>query len=394
MSKLGCFPCEDMFRFLVKANWLIMKIRTILLYVVVIFAAIASLAILFSSCNKDNSGGYRTPGTPGTPGVPEGKVTVSTFAGNGTDAYQDGPLLSAKFHTPIDVAMSPDGVVFVSDYKSHRIRKISAGQVSLFAGDGNWGTRNGARDVAEFRDPYRIGVDGAGDLFVLDQNNPHVRKITPGGDVSDYAGTDVPGFKDGDASVAEFALDQGGITFDAQGNIYIDDTFNGRIRKITLAGQVSTFAGKEAIGLVDGDVSVAQFRYADAVLFDKQGNMYVADNGNFCIRKITPAGIVSRFTGTGKKGTADGGVGVAEFQYINAMVIDKDGNIFLTDENRIRKVTPDGVVSSIAGGDAGYMDGDGAKARFNYPAGMAIDGEGNLYIADALNNRVRKVSFK
>ena len=176
--------------------------------------------------------------------------------------------------------------------------------------------------------------------------------------------------------------------------MYISDTFNGRIRKISLSGQVSTFAGKEAVGFVDGDTSVAQFRYADGILFDKQGNMFVADNGNFCIRKITPAGIVSRFTGTGTIGTADGGAGTAQFHYINDMVMDKDGNIFLSDENRIRKVTPEGVVSSIAGGDAGYVDGDGATARFNYPAGMAIDGEGNIYVADALNNRVRKLSFK
>ena|SRR5258708_3878279 len=186
-------------------------------------------------------------------------------------------------------------------HAGRRIRKISGGQVSLLAGDGIWGYKNGAGALAEFKDPYRIGADAAGNVYVLDQNNPHVRKITPNGDVSDYAGTDVPGFKDGDVSVAQFALDQGGITFDAQGNIYIDDTFNGRIRKISLAGQVSTFAGKETVGLVDGDTSVAEFQ---------------------------------------------------------------------------------------------YVDGDGSTAQFNYPAGMAIDGDGNLYVADALNNRVRKIRFK
>lgn len=388
MNKLGYFPCGDVIRFLFKANWLIMKIRIFLLYIVLVFAAIASLAILFTSCNKGNSGGDRAPG------LPESKVSVSTFAGDGTDAYLDGPLLSARFHTPVDVAIASDGVIYVSDYNGRRIRKISGGQVSLLAGNGNFGDTNGAGDVAEFKDPYRIEVDAAGDVFVLDQNNPHIRMITRNGFVAVFAGTAVPGFKDGYALIAQFALDQGGITFDAQGNMYISDTFNGRIRKISLAGQVSTFAGKETVGFIDGDTSVAEFRYADGILFDKQENMLVADNGNFCIRKITPAGIVSRFTGTGTNGTADGGAGTAQFHYINDMVMDKDGNIFLSDENRIRKVTPEGVVSSIAGGDAGYVDGDGATARFNYPAGMAIDGEGNLYIADALNNRVRKVSFK
>ncbi|HXO74179.1 MAG TPA: NHL repeat-containing protein [Puia sp.] len=356
---------------------------------VVLFSVLAALTILGTACNKGNSGGGGQAPPP-----PENKVTVSTFAGDGTDGYLNGALLSAKFNTPIDVATTPGGVVFVSDYKSHRIRKISGGQVSLFAGNGNWGEINGASDAAEFKDPYRIEVDAAGNVYVLDQNNPHIRMITREGFVAVFAGTGVAGFRDGNALIAQFALDQGGITFDAQGNLYIDDTFNGRIRKISLAGQVSTFAGKETEGFVDGDTSVAQFRYADGILFDKTGNMYVADNGNFCIRKITPSGTVSRFTGTGTKGVADGGAGTAQFGYINDMVTDKDGNIFLSDENRIRKVTPDGTVSTIAGGDAGFEDGKGATARFNYPAGMAIDGEGNIYVADANNNRVRKISFK
>jgi sugar lactone lactonase YvrE len=179
-----------------------------------------------------------------------------------------------------------------------------------------------------------------------------------------------------------------------QGAIYIDDTNNGRMRKISAAGQVSTFAGKETKGYVDGDTSVAEFLNPNAIVFDKQGNMYVADNGNYCIRKITPAGMVSRFSGIGTTGMADGGPGVAQFQYINDMVINNDGNLFLCDGDRIRKVTPIGEVSTIAGSSTGYADGSGPDAKFNYPAGLAIDAEGNLYVADAMNNRVRKISFK
>jgi sugar lactone lactonase YvrE len=103
---------------------------------------------------------------------------------------------------------------------------------------------------------------------------------------------------------------------------------------------------------------------------------------------------VSRFTGIGTTGTADGGSGVAQFQYINDMVIDKDGALFICDGDRIRKVTPTGEVSTIAGSNTGYVDGNGSDAKFNYPAGLAIDGEGNLFVADAMNNRVRKISFK
>jgi len=146
----------------------------------------------------------------------------------------------------------------------------------------------------------------------------------------------------------------GGIAMGTEGAIYIDDTQNGRIRKISATGQVSTYAGKETKGLVDGDTSVAEFLNPNAIVFDKQGNMYVADNGNYCIRKITPAGMVSRFTGIGTTGMADGGPGVAQFQYINDMVVDKDGILFICDGDRIRKVTPTGEVSTIAGSSTGY----------------------------------------
>ncbi|HMH24688.1 MAG TPA: NHL repeat-containing protein [Puia sp.] len=358
-----------------------MKYKNIILYVV-LFTAVAA------ACRKGNS-----PGIP-VPPAPEKKVIVSTFAGDGTDAYLDGPLLSAKFHTPIDVAISADGILYVADYNGRRIRKISDGKVSLLAGDGGFGTRNGFGDTAQFVDPYRIEVDPGGNVFVMDMADSRIRRITPSRVVSTYAGSGASGFKDGDVSVALFRQGMGGIAIDAQGTIFIDDTNNGRIRKISAAGQVSTFAGKETKGFVDGDTSVAEFLNPNGILFDRQGNMYVADNGNYCIRKITPAGMVSRFTGLGTNGTADGGPGIAQFQYIYDMVIDKDGNLYLTDGSRIRKVTPDGVVSTIAGGTDGYADGEGLAAKFNYPAGLAIDAEGNLFVADAMNNRVRKISFK
>jgi sugar lactone lactonase YvrE len=358
-----------------------MKYKSIILYVV-LFTTMAA------ACRKGNSGANPVPPPP------EKKVIVSTFAGDGTDAYLDGPVLSAKFQTPIDIAISAGGILYVADYNGRRIRKISGGQVSLLAGDGNFGTRNGAGDTAQFVDPYRIEVDPGGNVFVMDQADARVRRITPNGVVSTYAGTDVSGFKDGDVSVALFRQGMGGIAMGTQGAVYIDDTNNGRIRKISVAGQVSTFAGKETKGFVDGDTSVAEFLNPNPILFDKQGNMFVADNGNYCIRKITPAGIVSRFSGMGTHGMADGAAGTAQFHYIYDMVIDKDGNILLSDGDRIRKVNPAGEVSTIAGSSMGYADGDGPTAQFSYPAGLAIDAEGNLYVADAMNNRVRKISFK
>jgi sugar lactone lactonase YvrE len=360
-----------------------MKLKCIVLYIV-LFAAPAA------SCKKEDPGDSQVPPPP----PPDKKAIVSTFAGDGTGGYLDGPVLSAKFYTPSDIAISTDGILYVADYNSRRIRMVRDGQVFLLAGDGNFGTRNGAGDTAQFVDPFRIEVDAVGNVYVMDQADARVRRITPARIVSTYAGTPVSGFKNGDVSVALFRQGMGGITMGTQGTIYIDDTNNGRIRKISATGQVSTFAGRETKGFVDGDTSVAEFLNPNAIVFDKQGNMYVADNGNYCIRKITTAGMVSRFTGMGTTGTADGGPGVAQFQYINDMVIDKDGNLFLCDGDRIRKVRPTGEVSTIAGSSTGYTDGNGPGAKFNYPAGLAIDAEGNLFVADAMNNRIRKISFE
>ena len=141
-----------------------MKYKSIVLYVA-LFAALAT------ACRKGNSGGNQAPPPP------EKKVTVSTFAGDGTDAYLDGPLLSAKFHTPMDIAISVDGILYVADYNGRRIRKISGGQVSVLAGDGNFGSRNGAGDTAQFVDPYRIEVDPGGNVYVMDQADARVRRM-------------------------------------------------------------------------------------------------------------------------------------------------------------------------------------------------------------------------
>jgi len=350
---------------------------------------VAVMIVVLPACKKGDSGGNQNPPSP-----PPKKAIVSTFAGDGSDAVGNGPLLTAKFHTPTDIAISADGILYVTDYNGRKIRKISGGQVSVLAGDGGFGTKDGAGDTAQFVDPYRVEVAADGNVYVMDQADARVRRITPSGFVSTYAGTAATGFKDGDVSVALFRQGMGGIAMGTQGAIYIDDTNNGRIRKISAAGQVSTYAGKETKGFVDGDTSVAQFLNPNAIVFDPQGNLYVADNGNYCIRKITPAGMVSRFTGLGTNGTADGEPGVAQFHYINDMVIDKDGNLLLCDADRIRKVSPQGVVSTIAGGASGYADGEGLAAQFNYPSGLAIDGEGNLYVADTNNNRIRKIVFQ
>jgi sugar lactone lactonase YvrE len=159
-----------------------MKLKGVILYVVVFTAAAIA-------CKKGDSGGLQVPPPP----APEKKATVSTFAGDGTGGYLDGLLLSARFYTPSDVAISGDGTLYVADYNSRRIRKITGGQVSLLAGDGHFGTRNGDGDTAQFVDPFRIEVDADDNVYVMDQADARVRR-----------GKETKGFVDGDTSVAEF----------------------------------------------------------------------------------------------------------------------------------------------------------------------------------------------
>lgn len=323
------------------------------------------------------------------------KVIVTTIAGDGTDAHEDGPALSAKFQTPTDVAVAVDGTIYVVDYNGNRIRKITAGQVSTLAGNGSYGIENGPGESAQFKGPFRIVVDANSNLYVIDNEDPRIRKISADAYVSTYAGTATPGFLNGGSLMSQFLVNIQGIAADGQGNIYVDDTFNERIRKInTAAGQVNTYAGNGTVGFKDGDTAIAEFSYPAGIAFDPQGNLYVADAGNYCIRKITPGGLVSKFAGSGTRGSQDGNAEIAQFNRMGDMVADANGNLFIADEYRIRKVTPGGVVSTIAGSTAGYMDGAGDIAKFAFPAGLGIDPKGNIYVADAYTNRIRKISFQ
>ena len=324
----------------------------------------------------------------------EKKAVVTTIAGEGSDAFENGPVMLAKFHTPIDVAVAPDGTIYVTDYNDRRIRKIAGGEVSTLAGNGSFGVVNGDGNTAQFVDPFRIAVDAAGNCYSIDQADSRIRKITPSGVVTTYAGMDSSAFLDGPAETAQFRANMGGIACDAAGNIYVGDALNGRIRQVSVAGQVSTAAGDGNTGYTNGDRGTAQFWFPSSVVCDRQGNVYIVDPGNLRIRKLSTDGIVSTLTGSGISGTADGEADVAQFNSMGDMVVDSQGNIYIIDGDRIRKVTPQGKMSTIAGSTTGYADGDGATAKFNYPGGLGIDAQDNIYVADANNNRIRKISFQ
>jgi streptogramin lyase len=200
------------------------------------------------------------------------------------------------------------------------------------------------------------------------------------------------GFADGTGAAAQFSFPRG-VTVDATGNVYVADTFTHRIRKVAPSGVVTTLAGSGIPGVADGTGVTAQFNNPSGVTVDSAGNIYVTESYNHRIRKISPMRIVTTLAGS-TQGFADGTSTAAKFNEPQNVAIDSTGSIYVADgtNHRIRKITPSGAVTTLAGsGVSGFADGTGASAQFNAPSGVAVDSDGNVYVADFNNNRIRKL---
>ncbi len=323
---------------------------------------------------------------------------VTTFSGSGQRGFADGTGAAAKFSNPTGVAVDSEGNVYVADKGNQKIRKITpAGVVSTFAGNSISGDANGAGTTAKFNQPFGIAIDSQGNVYVADIGNHKIQQLTTASDgtvmVSTLAGSEA-GFRDGIGTAAKFYFPIG-VAVDNAGNVYVGDKYNQKIRKITPARVVSTFAGSGQQGFADGTGAAAQFNNPNGVAVDSEGNVYVADEGNHKIRKITPAGVVSTFAGSGQRGFADGTGTAAQFNRPYDVAVDSEGNVYVADlfNHKIRKITPARVVSTFAGsGQLGSADGTGPAAKFKYPNGVAVDSEGNVYVADEGNHKIRKIS--
>lgn len=331
--------------------------------------------------------------------------TVSSLAGRGTAGAVDGAAPAAAFSFPGGVAVDAQGTVYVADQGNHCVRKISAmGMVSTLAGTGSRGYTDGPGSTAQFNSPAGVAVDGQGTVYVADALNHCIRAIAPTGVVRTVAGATGRGLQDGPGASARFQFPYG-VAVDAQGTVYVADAGNHRIRIISSQGIVSTLAGNGSnlnygvVNHADGPGGSALFSNPFAVAVDGQGTVYVADADNYCIRKITSAGTVTTLAGNTMQGNANGTGGAALFDKPRGIAVDAAGVVYVADQynGRICRITPAGLVSTWTGmaGAKGFADGTLQEAQFYHPIGIAVTSTGSeVYVGDFGNHRIRKISGK
>jgi sugar lactone lactonase YvrE len=312
--------------------------------------------------------------------------TVTTFAGStsGENGTADGTGTTARFDQPYGITIDSDGNLYVTDIGNNNIRKITpGGVVTTIAGStsGEYGSTNGTGTAARFSQPRGITIDSDGNFYVTDYGNKLIRKITPAGEVT---------------TLAVNFNDPRGITIDSAGNLYVTDSFCQNICKITPGTAVTIIAGNPSgvfsRGYADGTGTAAHFNEPSGITIDSAVNLYVADHLNHNIRKITPGGVVTTIAGRidgFSLGTSVDGTGTAaRFSGPEGITIDSAGNLYVVElSGDIRKITPGAVVTTIARGTGGLVPGS-----FISPKGITIDSAGNLYVTDAGNHNIRKLT--
>jgi sugar lactone lactonase YvrE len=327
-------------------------------------------------------------------------VGVTTFAGwPGSGGSADGTGWAARFDAPGAVRLDSSGNAYVADSSNATIRRITpAGVVTTFAGSARvTGTADGAGSAARFNEPGGVATDSAGNVYVADSGNYTIRKITPAGMVTTLAGTGgAQGSVDGAGSAARF-YDPENLTVDSVGNIYVADGAGDTIRKVTPAGVVTTLAGSaNQAGSTNATGTAARFNDPTGIALDSVGNLYIADNGNNTVRKLTPAGVVTTLAGTaGRSGSTDGTATSARFYQPAGIGVDSAGNVWVADygNGTVREISVAGVVTTAAGlaGTFENVNGLPLAARFEAPSDIGFDPAGNVYVSDPIDQTIRRI---
>lgn len=356
--------------------------RRILILFLVLVAG--SLAFVFFGRNPP----VQQASKPAPASVPAGpKPTVLGWSarivlasGDGIDGWRDGPVAQARYSDPWGIALDPAGNLYVADAGgSNRIRRIGAdGVVSTLAG-GSEGFADGIGAAAAFNTPSGLARDAAGNLYVADTGNHAIRKITPQGQVTTLAGTGSAGYRDGDAAQAQFDAPIG-VAVDAAGKVYVADTYNDRIRVIGTDAMVSTLAGGDGPAYGDGIGAEASFDTPCALAVDPAGTVWVADTGNGAIRRIAPDGKVDTFARSTTLGDK------VLLRRPLSLALTRDGYLYAGDmaHGLVLQFAPDAQMAVLTGASG---DGD----RFVRPAGIALDANGALRLSDAASHRLHEI---
>ncbi|GGH04552.1 hypothetical protein FAZ19_05560 [Sphingobacterium alkalisoli] len=293
--------------------------------------------------------------------------------------------LLSGYYNPLNTVSGADGTLYIANTGYHSIlKRTSAGVQTVFAGGNStsYGYVNGTGTAARFRHPSFVAVDASGNIFVSDQQNHRIRKITPSGVVTVFAGSGSIGSANGTGTAASFQYPMG-LAFDGAGNLYVADAYNHRIRKITPAGVVSTYAGSGTAGLQNGALLTARFNYPMGLSFDSNGDLYVADRTNHAVRRIS-SGQVTTIAGNGTAGNIDGQGSTARINNANNLVVD-NGSIYLVDmmNNSLRYISPSGYVTTISTG-----------GQFTNPFGISRTPDGKYHITENTSNRIKKVNIQ